>query len=60
MNGRAKRVVAAFRLAGKPGRRKPASDTVENIATDCGFAKVSRLNAEFKRKYGSSMSDYLR
>ena len=36
------------------------NDTVENIATDCGFAKVSRLNAEFKRKYGSSMSDYRR
>jgi len=34
------------------------SDTVENIAGDLGFAKVSRLREMFKARYGVTMTDY--
>ena len=47
-----------YRLEEVRRRLMATNDTVENIAADCGFAKLSRLNADFKRKYGSTMSAY--
>ena len=33
------------------------NDAVSNVASACGFAKVSRLNADFKKAYGCALRD---
>ena len=39
-------------------RLRGTTDTVENIASDLGFAKVSRLREMFRAKYGMTMTAY--
>lgn len=34
------------------------NDTINNIAAGCHFPKLCRLNAAFKKAYGSTMSDF--
>ena len=39
-------------------RLRNTADTVEDIASDLAFAKVSRLREMFKRQYGMSMREW--
>ena len=33
-------------------------DTIANIASDCGFSKLSRLNTTFRKAYGQTIRDW--
>ena len=39
-------------------RLQLSTDTIENIALACGFTRLSRLNAAFRKAYGHSMQEY--
>lgn len=39
-------------------RLRHSTDTIENIALDCGFTRLSRLNDAFRKAYGMSLQEY--
>ena len=46
------------RLEAVRTRLQLSTDTIDNIALACGFTRLSRLNAAFRKAYGKSLQDY--
>lgn len=50
--------IRSYRLMEVRKRLLETKDTIENIASDCQFSKLCRLNKAFKSVYGCSMRSY--
>ena len=50
--------IRRYRLEEIRRRLVDTNDTIENIAADCGFSKLSRLNTAFRKAYGQSIREW--
>lgn len=53
-------VIRHYRLEEVRHRLLSTNDTIENIAAECAFSKLSRLNKAFREAYGCTMKEYRR
>ena len=52
------KAILRTRLEAVCSRLVTTNDTMDNIASSCGFPKLDRLRAAFKGKYGMTMPEY--